>query len=418
MRLLKTQVYTTNGFTLIELLVASAVALTVLSIALGVMSEQRRWTLTNSARANANDNLRLVSDLIGQDIKQAGERLDQNTEMPGVSIIPGATAAAPDTLVLQRQVISQTLPVCQNIAAGSSNTSVDVSLITPSTVTNCLYSDGVLPANEPSASLQALKPTDNLRAFRTYRCSLDTVGSASVDPCARTTNTASCQQTGGSDQECGWAYIDDPVNHRGEFFLYSYEDSGNCVTAFTGVSNPQCQKLYRADGKPWQFSYTYTPTTPLASQPKIYILEERQYNAVPDTSNTNPNINPYILQLTINRQTPPLRIANQIQNFSAWAKVPASYNTGTYSWGCAQGGSTGPNPTIPSLWYCTSFNVTAANAPQYINDWQTLQGVRINLTGINSNTNLLNDPNALNNNSLLSLSSESFPRNIVSNSGN
>jgi hypothetical protein len=221
------------------------------------------------------------------------------------------------------------------------------------------------------------------------------------------------------------AYIDDPVNKRGEFFVYSYESTGSCVTTFTGVTSPQCQKIYRADGKPWQYSYNYTPgyscatsTCPAlpAKQPQIYILEERQYSAIPDTTNTNPNINPYVLQLTINRQTnKTLRIANQLQSFQAWAKVPASYSSRSgYNWGCSQGGATGPNATMPSQWYCNSFNINASNLPIFDNNWQTLQGIRINLTGINPNPQLLNDPNAAN--SLLSLSSEFFPRNISSTS--
>jgi prepilin-type N-terminal cleavage/methylation domain-containing protein len=417
MRFSKNKIAAIRGFTLLELVVASAVSLTILSVALGVLSEQRRWILGNSTRANSNDSLRLISDLVGQDIKQAGERLDQNTTIPGITIIPGATATDPDTLILHRQLISQILPVCQNIAAGSSNTSIDVSLVTLSSVTNCTYSYPSSPApTEPSPTLTALKPTDSLRAFRNYRCTLDGYASnATTDPCARSVNTASCQQTGGTDQECGWAYIDDPVNRRGEFFVYSYENSGNCVTTFTGITNPQCQKIYRADGKSWQYSYAYTPTTLRTNQPQIYILEERKYSTATDPSNVSTdNPKAYFLQLSINR-LPAQNIANQISNFQVWGKVASTFVTPTgFSWGCAQGGASGPNPTMPSQWYCSSFNVTGTNASQFLADWQTLQGVRINLTGIKPNQQLLSDPNSAN--SLLSLSSEFFPRNINSNS--
>ncbi|HEY9827745.1 MAG TPA: hypothetical protein V6D19_20090, partial [Stenomitos sp.] len=119
---------TSGGFTLLELTVASVVAFSLLTVSLGFVSQQRQVVLGDRTRATANDNLRLASDLIGQDIKQAGERLDGDTLLPGISIIPGASASVPDTLVLQRQLLTEKLPVCQTIS-GSTRT-IDVSVVT------------------------------------------------------------------------------------------------------------------------------------------------------------------------------------------------------------------------------------------------------------------------------------------------
>jgi prepilin-type N-terminal cleavage/methylation domain-containing protein len=403
-----------KGFTLLELIVAAAVSLSILSISLGMMTELRRSMIGDRTRITANDNLRQVSDFIGQDLKQAGERLESNNLLPGISIVQGA-AGAPSTLVIQRQLLNETLPVCQNISSG---TTIDVSVLNGpisgtdygSAVPNCTYSYKAPTGGELSTTLTTLRPTDNLRSWRTYRCTQTGIAASTADPCA-STNSATA-----------WAYIYDPGNKRGEFFQYSGETSGACVSSgFSGLpSTRTCQKIQRV-GSAWQYSYTYDPTGAPSSQPQIYLLEERKYSAIsdPDTANS------YILQLTVNRQTP-LRIANNLSNFQAWAKVPTSYTSAPYlapaNWTCDASGSaaTAPNPTSPNQWYCPDFNVDLANAyadpilkQQYIKDWQDLQGIRITLSGINPNHQVLKvDTTSANN--ILKLTSEFFPRNILS----
>lgn len=416
----KVQTSQNKGFTLLELVVASAVALSVLGIALGLLTEQRRLVLGDRTRATANDNLRLASDLIGQDIKQAGERLDTDILLPGISIIAGVSGA-PSTLSMQRQLLTEKLPVCQPITAGTITTSIDISVQTGPTVSNCLYSYSAPTGGEPSGSpLVALKPTQNLRSLRNYRCTLDAPAtSPTTDSCSRTSYVSSaCQQLGGTDQECGWAYISqvnsiDPTRSQGEFFLYSFEDTGTCaVTTFPAPTSRTCQRIRRADNQAWQNSYTYSPSGNPANQPQIYILEERRYSLTPDTDTARTD--DFIMQLSVNRQTPK-RIANQISNFQVWGKVPNAYNSAPFNapsiWGC----NSGVNPGLPSQWYCTSFNPdpssTQVNLSQRTKDWQDLQGVRVALTGINPNDQLLKVDTSRN---ILSLTSEFFPRNVSS----
>jgi hypothetical protein len=407
---LKLKSQQTGGFTLLELVVASAVALTILSVSLGVLSQQKRLVLSDRTRATVNDGLRLASDLIGQDIKQAGERLDSDITQPGITIIPGATALIPDTLVLQRQLLTEKLTVCQTLAQGSSNASIDISVVSGTAVNNCKYSYATPTGGEVIGSpLVALQPTDNLRSLRSYRCTLDGPATSGVDPCARTTNTAACIQlgSGNADKECAWAYIYDPKQNKGEFFLYSYEDQGACTAATTFPAPARnCQRIWRADGLSWQNNYVYDPTGSAGNQPQIYIFEERRYSLVADAS----NLGSFFLQLSVNRQTP-VNIANQISNFKAWGKVATSYSAPS-NWGCAVGGSTGPNPSLPNQWYCSGFNIDTLNVPKYINDWQELQGVRISLTEVNPNSQLLNPYTS--NGSILNLTSEFFPRNVTS----
>lgn len=413
-----------NGFSILELIVASSVALTILGVSLGVLSEQRRWVLGDQTRATANDGLRLASDLIGQDIKQAGERLDSDTVLPGISIIPGASAGLPSTLVLQRQLLTEKLPVCQTISANSTSSTIDVSVVTAPTVANCVYSYSAPTGGELSTTLTTLKPDDDLRSFRTFRCTQDSPAANNTDPCTLTNGATA------------WAYIHDPKTNLGEFFRYSIEESGNsCLssTAFLPATARICQKIRRADSTPWKYTYTYTPTDPNdpdslanplrapAAQPQIYLLEERRYFLEPDTDTSRTD--DYILKLSVNRQDSK-RIANQVSNFQVWGKVPSAYTSAPSSapgnWGCAAGGSapTAPNPTVPTQWYCTGFNVNITETDpvkrlQYLKDWQNLQGVRMTITGINPNEQLLKVDTTSTNNAL-KLTSEFFPRNVAS----
>lgn len=390
----------TKGFTLLELIVASSVALTILGVALGMLSEQRRWMLGDRTRAVSNDSLRLVSDLIGQDIKQAGERLESDPLLPSISIEPGSSTQ-PSTLVLQRKLLEQTLPVCQNIAAGTST--IDIAVMTGAVVANCEYSYLAPSGGEPSTDLNTLKPTGNLRLWRTFRCTQD--GSQAIgntDPCTATTSGATA-----------WAYIHNPVNNQGEFFQYDLEQQGSCAS----FSSRTCQRIRRI-GSTWKYSYALNTNNP----PKLYLLEERRYSLTPDSSTSRTD--DYILQLSINRQTPK-RIANQVRDFRVWAKVPTSYTSAPFNaptnWGCAVSGSnetTSPNPDAPNQWYCTTFNInTALTDPDLrltnTKDWQDLQGIRMTLTGINPNEQAYKVDETKPNNPL-KLSSEFLPRNVAS----
>jgi hypothetical protein len=405
-----------RGFTIVELVVASATSLVILGAALGLLTEQRRWVLSDRTRATANDNLRLATDFMGQDIKQAGERLGGDLEIPGISIIPEGSGTR-SRLVLQRQLRTEKLPVCQTIVGGGATNSIDISVATGPVVDNCIYSYTPPPpsSTEASATLTTLLPTENLRAWRRYRCEQDRPSTnMTTDPCARIINTTACQQlASGTDEECSWAYIHDPVNNRGEFFLYSHEDRGTCVvTTFPAPTTRTCLRIRRADGGSWQNTYTYNPTGPAGNQPQLYLLEEREYSLVSDA--TTGRTDDFILQLRLNRQTPQ-RIANRISDFRAWAKVPSGFTASPYNapgtWGC----TTGINPGVPAQWYCTSFNPGLFNQPNSEDTakayWQNLQGVRVTLTGLNPNEQILKvDAN----NNFLSLTSEFLPRNVSS----
>jgi hypothetical protein len=412
---------TIRGITTLELIVASVVALGILSIVLGAISEQRRQVLGDRTRAGVNDNLRIASDMIGQDVKQAGELLEADFNLPGVSIIPGANTGDPSTLVLQRQLLAQKLPVCQSITAGTATNAIDISVVsntalTPSSYANCPYSytPPAAPAtSEPSTTLISLLPTDNLRQWRNYRCTADGPGAANTDPCTRTNyvSSTSCKQFGGVDAECTWAFMYDPVNKRGEFFLYSFEDTATCSTS--SLSSRTCQRIWRADGNAWQNSYTYDPNGATSQQPQLYILEERRYSLTADTNTTRND--DFILQLSVNRQ-PALRIANQLSSFQVRGKLPNDSTKRPSESTCTS------ETTTANSCLVSSFNLTSGqpainsqiSATPLLPNWQYLQNIQITLSSINPNPQFL--PGANNNPNILSLTSEFLPRNTASRS--
>ena len=385
------------GFTLLELTVASVVAFAILGVSTGMLVELRRQILGDRIRSTVNDNLRIASEMIGTDIKQAGERLESDTELPGISIIPGVATstdpAPPSTLILQRQLLPEKLTACQNIAVGpGGTTTIDVAVKsnTPATsVSTCPYSYSA-PAGGELPALTSLAPSNNLRAWRTYRCTQGLPFSGIGDPCSRTVNVnpaatppVQCAQLGGTDKACAWAYIRNPTTKVGEFFLYSYESFGTC-NYYNGTIavSAVCQRIHRADGNTWRYSYTYDPTKDLNQQPQIYILEERAYSLLPDTSTTIAN--DYILQLSVNQQSPQ-RIANQFTNFLV-SGILASGSVNSYN-----------------------------SDQKYLKatDWKNLVGVRITLNSLNPNSSQMPVNSGSN---YLTLTSQFLSRNAFSTS--
>lgn len=364
-----------EGFTLVELLVTLVIASIVLGLSLSLIVQQRKLFVEDKARTQVNQNLRVIADIVGTDIKQAGERLVGNTQLPVVRVIDGGGpvgAPLPDQLILQRKVIDQILPVCQTITAGTTQSTIDVSV--KGGTGDCTFSDGNLATWSP----------DNLEEWQDARCSKD-----NNTVCNRTANVAndSCaeQAESATDRECLWAYIYNPGTNKGEFFLYSFEaprDNPDTVT--------NRYRIYRAPSATaskniWLNTYTYNPATP-ASNPLLYILEERSYSLV-----DNPNlVGDKILRLVLNRQTTPITLVNQLKNFQV------------------QVVTLGATPTSPDL-MPNAFNPTIDifNPTETItNNWQQIKSINITFK-----PNL--PPGSIQNNNL-DLSAKFFPRNAGS----
>ncbi|HEY9824673.1 MAG TPA: hypothetical protein V6D19_04435 [Stenomitos sp.] len=351
-----------TGFTLIELLVSALAACIILVALLGLVTTQQREVVSDRDRTIINNNLETALTLIGDDIKQAGEGLEQQSELPVISVLDGSPTGQPDTLIVQRKRLTEALTICQ--AIDGSNNTVEVAAW-GNTVSTC-----------PSTAT-TVADVPNLNRWQTFRCQQDGIPGCEASP------PPTCTQVGGTNNECLWAYIYDPdplntkpVNQRGEFFLISGESRASCSSNLS----LDCWRITRADGRPWQ--YRYEPRAQKDTQPRLYVLEQKTYQLIPDTNTPRPDDS--ILTLWINNQrdasNQPLqqRVANQLQDLQFRVR------TGTNTWN------------------------TAFNADQvYASDWQSITGIEIELKGLNGKASQLSDP-------ILTLQSIVFPRNVTS----
>lgn len=107
-----------RGFTLPELVVASGVALMVMALALSSTLNSKEVMQRDLIRTRMTQNLRSGIDLLGIDIRLAGENLP--SRVPAIEVINGANGAA-DELVVRRALVAETFTVCNILSSGSSN---------------------------------------------------------------------------------------------------------------------------------------------------------------------------------------------------------------------------------------------------------------------------------------------------------
>lgn len=210
------------GFTLLEVLVALTLTLLVMGAALTLAMAGRRLYSSDQGRTDLNQNLRIGLDLLGVDIRQAGERLP--ADVPAVEIVDG-TSGAPDELVLRRSLLDTVLPLCGDLLSGSSSSDVFVAEAVSPPPGCAVVADG-----------NADGWPDNIEAFRNYRIA-----------------------NGGEVT----AYLYNPVSGNGQYF--DFDDENN--SSF---------KLTRSSAGSWSYDFT------VADGSRVYILEHRTYRLSAD----------------------------------------------------------------------------------------------------------------------------------------
>lgn len=210
-----------DGFSLVELLVAMVVTSVIAAAVLSVTLASRRMLRKDQQRSQVNQDLRLGLDLLGIDIRQAGERLP--ADFPAMEIVNGSSGA-PDMLIIRRNLLDQVLPVCGKVTEATSTSEVRISQVT-------------VPPDVPPKGCSPVADDDgdgwpeNLEPWRDLR-----------------------DGNGGIVK----AYIFNPVKHWGEFFLYDGDGSDT-------------QYIHKADTGNWLHTYEVT------QQCRIYIIQERRY---------------------------------------------------------------------------------------------------------------------------------------------
>lgn len=103
------------GFTLLELMLATVIGLVIIGVSIALVLSNRRVYDLDRARTELNQNLRSSMDVLGVDIRQAGELLPPN--FPAILIANG-TSGQPDQLIVRRNRL-EPLTVCQVVESGT-----------------------------------------------------------------------------------------------------------------------------------------------------------------------------------------------------------------------------------------------------------------------------------------------------------
>ena len=133
-RLIRSFASSDSGFTLLELLVTTVLGLLLIALILGTITANRRLYKEDIVRTKVNQNLRGAMDIIGSDIRLAGENLGPT--FPAIQLTNG-TAGGPDTLILRRNLLPEVLQVCVALTAGST---AKLQFAIPGTTAGCIYS--------------------------------------------------------------------------------------------------------------------------------------------------------------------------------------------------------------------------------------------------------------------------------------
>lgn len=104
------------GFTLVELLITMGIALVILTATLQLILSSRTVYNKDSARVEANQNLRSGMDLMRDDVRQAGERL--TSAFPALEVVNTAQGRE---LITRKNLSSDVLPICYNLTKDQSS---------------------------------------------------------------------------------------------------------------------------------------------------------------------------------------------------------------------------------------------------------------------------------------------------------
>lgn len=250
---------------MVELLVTIVVAAILLTAVLGITFSSQRLFGADRSRTELNQNLRAVLDIVGNDVRVAGERLNSFSGSATVQHPLAAVELSGGTqLYLRRNLLDETLPLCQGFLS-TSGTEIQIA--------RASEGDGVTLGANPECFLDATSDSDGngipdaLEAWREYR-------------------SANGPAVG--------AFIYTVATNKFDFFLYD--------------SDPNDDRIGRV-ASTLDFDYE------ISEKPAVIMVEERRYR-----------LNGEVLELIINGDTDnPLRLVNRVTAF----RVAAVMSDGT-----------------------------------------------------------------------------------------
>lgn len=244
-----------SGLTVIELLIALAVAAIVLGTALALTLSSKNLFSVDRARVETNQSIRGILDIMGNDVRIAGERL--NTFGSSGTLTAHSLAAVEvvggTDLYLRRNLLNEVLPLCGPL--DSSITSIPITSLDSATY-------GFQPLcnpTDPAVDGNGDGVPDALVAWRTYRAE--------------------------NGPEVGAYVYTRAGGGKSDLFIYAGPDSS-------------ASAIVRAGGT---LDNAYT----VENQAVILLVEERHYY-----------LNGDVLELVINGDTDnPLRLVNGVTDF-------------------------------------------------------------------------------------------------------
>jgi len=201
------------------MLVALAVGSGLLGVAITMALGSRQMFATDETRTRVQQSLRTSLDLLGIDVRQAGERLPG--DFPAIEIVNGVSGA-PDTLILRRNLLNEVLPLCETLTVDDVDDEVLVADAGADPAPGC----------SPVPDGDADGVPDNIDSWLDFR----TAAAAAVP-----------------------VYLFNPTAGVGEWFLF--DGPGSSGDLF----------LEKANDDPWQATYD------IDEQGRVYVLEERRY---------------------------------------------------------------------------------------------------------------------------------------------
>jgi type II secretory pathway pseudopilin PulG len=372
-----------KGFTLLELVFGMLIAIVVGGLALNAFIQASNSFNQDKKNIDSNQKLSAILELIGNDVRQAGEQIN-DARFPVIEIEPdpNSTRTPPSSKITIRRSLSIALNLCDNsplTGAMSVLTVADDSLALAGCNVGTL-STTALPAtvSRPNA----------LRQARDKRCQLDELDS--------TPNTDYCQ---GNAAESVMAVMSDGL---GNIRTLRYTDDSQVSTTKYQIS---INNLSVSKPDP-------TATYASGSTP-IYLIEESIYSLTNDGR----------LQVARNGSTTPETLVKGITAFSIAARVYGDKATKAPDPINAASPAVAPN-LLPiarrcntaTPFYICNFNTYrpgGAGSLPVIDDWKTLQGVRVNIQAKYDPTGRSTTPSTEDLNKLTA-EAEFFPRNVLS----
>ncbi|WP_310425982.1 prepilin-type N-terminal cleavage/methylation domain-containing protein [Chamaesiphon sp. VAR_48_metabat_135_sub] len=357
-----------KGFTLIELIFGLLIMLLVGGFAMNAFIEASTTFNKDKKNIDSSQSLSAIMEIIGNDIKQSGEQINDNG-FPVITIEPGGTGMmAGSSKVTVRRALTSSLTLCQTINATSSNTTLVVA-----------DNGNGNPACNVGTLVSTVTPVvtrpQTLRDARDYRCKLDDLN-------ANYSVTTSDFCNGNTTESVLAAVSDQNGNMRS--FRYINDNEVTANTKYDMAISPSLSSTMTTSAPNTTASY--------AIGSPIYLIEERVYTLT-NTGN---------LRLQIDRGNPETLIKG-IDKFNISAKIYSNTTTRQTSTAPVNACAT-PNETYS----CT---YSMASTPLY--NWKNIAGVKVELQAKYDATGRAATAST-EDTEKLKVQAEFFPRNVLS----